>query len=60
MVADDGARGEERGRERGGEGEEGAGGGGGEGGKKGGRSELVSTKDLSCKKREPREGPINN
>lgn len=32
----------------------------GEGGKKGGRSELVSTKDLSCKKREPREGPINN
>lgn len=40
------------------EGEEGA--GGGEGGKKGGRSELVSTKDLSCKKREPREGPINN
>jgi len=32
----------------------------GKGSKKGGRSKLVSTKDLSCKKREPREGPINN
>lgn len=55
MVADDGERVRERKREE--REDEGA---RGEGGKKGGRSELVSTKDLSCKKREPREGPINN
>lgn len=53
MVADDGEREREKTRREGRWDE-------GEGGKKGGRSELVSTKDLSCKKREPREGPINN